>query len=152
MEARLGVRLVNRSTRRLSLTAEGLLLTGRGHALLAEMDDIVETLSSRAEVVAGRLRVVAPFGFGRRYVALAVAAFRREHPATAGPWSFAPIPSNSPPTPGTWSSTSAISGIHSVPYPDRPLWARLHRRHRGAGRRLHVLRLGAGRGRRLRRG
>jgi DNA-binding transcriptional LysR family regulator len=83
LEARLGVRLVNRSTRRLSLTTEGALLTERSQNIISEIDDITEILSSRAETVSGHLRIAAPFGFGRRYVAPAAAAFRKEHPSTS---------------------------------------------------------------------
>lgn len=83
LEARLGVRLVNRSTRKLSLTAEGALLTERGQLIVSDLDDLAETLSSRADVVAGHLRVAAPFGFGRRFVAPAISAFRHEYPSTS---------------------------------------------------------------------
>jgi DNA-binding transcriptional LysR family regulator len=83
LETRIGVRLVNRSTRSFSLTAEGSLLVERGEKVVAEIEDIAETLSSRKKTVAGHLRIAAPFGFGRRFVAPAAAAFRREHPSTA---------------------------------------------------------------------
>ena len=80
LERRVGVRLLNRSSRRLELTAEGRLLAERGANVLAEIDGIVDFLSRSTETVSGHLRVAAPFGFGRRHVAPAMARLRAEHP------------------------------------------------------------------------
>lgn len=82
IESRLRVQLVDRSTRRLTLTGEGELLAHRGRFVLSEMDDIVETLATRRGTVGGHLRIAAPFGFGRRFVAPVAARFRAEHPET----------------------------------------------------------------------
>src|SRR5688500_5378860 len=65
LEARLKVRLVDRSTRRLVLTDEGELLAERGRAVVGAVEEITEALPTRRGSVTGRLRVVAPFGFGR---------------------------------------------------------------------------------------
>lgn len=81
LETRLGVRLVDRSTKQLSLTDEGELLVARGRVVIREVENITETLASRTGVVKGHLRVAAPFGFGRRYVAAAAAQFRASYPA-----------------------------------------------------------------------
>lgn len=80
LERRVGVRLLNRSSRRLELTAEGRLLAERGASVLAEIDGIVDVLSRATETVSGHLRVAAPFGFGRRHVAPTMARLRAEHP------------------------------------------------------------------------
>jgi DNA-binding transcriptional LysR family regulator len=80
LERRVGVRLLNRSSRRLELTAEGRLLAERGGSVLADIDDIVDILARSTETVSGHLRVAAPFGFGRRHVAPAMARLRVEHP------------------------------------------------------------------------
>lgn len=80
LERRVGVRLLNRSSRRLELTAEGQLLAERGAGVLAEIDGIVDSLSQSTATVTGHLRVAAPFGFGRRHVAPAMARLRAEHP------------------------------------------------------------------------
>src|SRR5579872_1626473 len=80
LEGRLGVRLVERTTRRLRLTQEGQLLVDRAQVALAGLDDIAETLRDRRGVVGGHLRLAAPLGFGRRYVAPVVAAFRKLNP------------------------------------------------------------------------
>lgn len=81
IEGRLRVRLLDRTTRRLRLTEEGQLLIERAHVVLAGLDDITETLSARLGVVGGHLRVVAPLGFGRSYVAPVAASFRKMNPA-----------------------------------------------------------------------
>ncbi|MEZ0212541.1 MAG: LysR family transcriptional regulator [Xanthobacteraceae bacterium] len=80
LEERIGVRLFNRSSRRLEITAEGRFLAERGASVLAELDDIADTLSEARNAVSGHLRVAAPFGFGRKHVAPAMAALRSAHP------------------------------------------------------------------------
>lgn len=81
LEHRVGVRLVVRSGRRLLLTDEGELLADRGRDITDEIAELSETLVARRGEVAGHLRVIAPLGFGRRYVAPVAAAFLAEHPA-----------------------------------------------------------------------
>lgn len=83
LEARLGVRLLDRSTRRAVPTAEGELLIESGARLLGELDRLSELLHSRGGVVSGELKVMAPFGFGRRYVAPLVAEFGARNPGIA---------------------------------------------------------------------
>lgn len=77
LEARLGVRLVNRAGRRLTLTAEGTLLAEQGSDVLERMEGISASLLQRRNTVSGRLHVAAPFGFGRAHVAPAMAEMRR---------------------------------------------------------------------------
>jgi DNA-binding transcriptional LysR family regulator len=69
LEERLGVRLVNRLGRRLALTDEGLLFVQHATAILDEMEDMTDALAARRHIVSGRLRILAPLGFGRRYIA-----------------------------------------------------------------------------------
>jgi DNA-binding transcriptional LysR family regulator len=80
MEERLGLRLVDRTGRRMVLTDEGDHLASRGRGILDEIEELGETLAARRAVVRGYLRVVAPLGFGRHYVAPAAAEFRTMHP------------------------------------------------------------------------
>ncbi|ELX13075.1 HTH-type transcriptional regulator DmlR [Janthinobacterium sp. HH01] len=83
LERRLGVRLLNRTTRRMSVTHEGELYLGKGARILADIEELeMQVVSSRAEPK-GLLRVNASFGFGRRHVAPAVAAFARRYPEVA---------------------------------------------------------------------
>jgi DNA-binding transcriptional LysR family regulator len=80
LEKRLGVRLLNRTTRRLSLTQEGELYRERGSDLLAELDELDALVSSRHSVAKGLLRVNATFGFGRRHIGPAISEFVKRYP------------------------------------------------------------------------
>src|SRR3984885_8477135 len=80
LEERLGVRLVDRSGRRLALTDEGLLLAQHARRVLDDIEQIADTLAARRGIVSGHLRILAPLGFGRRYVAPVAAAFRTAFP------------------------------------------------------------------------
>lgn len=81
LESRLRFRLVERTGRSgLVLTSDGSRLAERAKHILAEVDAAVaEVAESRREIL-GHLSVIAPFGFGRAYIAPAVASFHREHP------------------------------------------------------------------------
>jgi LysR family transcriptional regulator, transcriptional activator for dmlA len=80
IERRLGVALARRTTRRLTLTPEGELYASRGAAILDDLGELEGALLSRQATLAGRLRVNATFGFGRRHVAPLISAFARLHP------------------------------------------------------------------------
>lgn len=81
LEQRLGVRLVNRTTRRLSLTPEGELYLANGSRILDELSELEQLVTrSRAEPT-GLLRVNASFGFGRAYIAPAVSEFVERFPS-----------------------------------------------------------------------
>ncbi len=80
IEARLGVRLVNRSTRRLSLTAEGEVYLENARRILGEIEDLDQLIASRQDSPRGLLKVNAPLGFGRSYIAPAIAEFAHKYP------------------------------------------------------------------------
>ncbi|ATJ81635.1 LysR family transcriptional regulator [Halomonas beimenensis] len=80
LEARLGVALASRTTRRLTLTAEGELYLSRGTAILEELGELEEALVDHRAELSGPLRVNATFGFGRRHVAPLLSAFCARHP------------------------------------------------------------------------
>jgi DNA-binding transcriptional LysR family regulator len=80
LEARIGVRLLDRTTRRISLTDEGELYFVRAAQLATDYDEMIETLRSRRSLVRGRLRVHATLGFGRRYIAPALTRFHAMYP------------------------------------------------------------------------
>lgn len=80
IEARLGVRLIDRSTRSMRLTDEGELLLEKGSAICADNDVLFEQLSARKGIVSGHLRINAPLGFGRRHIAPLVAQFHTAFP------------------------------------------------------------------------
>lgn len=80
LEARLGARLLMRTTRRLELTHEGQLYLAEGRELLAALKGLEERVSGTAQSPRGLLRVNATMGFGRRFVAPAVSAFCERYP------------------------------------------------------------------------
>ncbi|MGF6977605.1 LysR family transcriptional activator of dmlA [Paraburkholderia sp. JPY465] len=80
LERRLGVKLLNRTTRRLALTQEGELYLSNGSRLLEQMLEVERMVSSSRDSPQGLLKVNATFGFGRRYIAPALSKFRIEYP------------------------------------------------------------------------
>jgi DNA-binding transcriptional LysR family regulator len=64
LEHRLGVRLLHRTTRSLSLTAEGQVFYARCRELLADVDDAESEITSQSGAPSGLLRVNAPLTFG----------------------------------------------------------------------------------------
>lgn len=80
METRLGVRLLHRTTRRLSLTDEGQIFYVRSKELLAELAEAEDEITSRSDAASGLLRINAPFTFGVLHLAPLWGAFRVRHP------------------------------------------------------------------------
>lgn len=80
LEARAGVALVIRSSRRFNLTKEGQRLNERALRVVAEIDDIIAELSDEQSSLRGRLRVVAPMEVGRRQLAPLLGQFQSLHP------------------------------------------------------------------------
>ena len=79
LEARLGVKLLLRTTRRLSLTHEGSAFLEDCQRLLADFANAEASVSAGGVKASGHLRITAPAGFGRRHVAPLVARFRQQH-------------------------------------------------------------------------
>lgn len=79
LEERIGVRLIDRSGRRLSLTDEGSLVAAHGLIVNEALETLAEALADRKGAVSGHLRIAAPHGFGSCYVAPVVEAFARTH-------------------------------------------------------------------------
>ena len=80
LEARLGVRLVNRTTRSISLTSEGETYLQHASKILAEIAEMEEAVSSGRHTPRGLLRVNATLGFGRTTIAPLVSQFARRYP------------------------------------------------------------------------
>jgi DNA-binding transcriptional LysR family regulator len=80
LEKRLGLHLVDRSGRRMVLTSAGERLVVSARGIIEQLGELTESLSTQRTVVSGHLRIVAPLGFGRRFVAPEVARFRAMHP------------------------------------------------------------------------
>jgi molybdate transport repressor ModE-like protein len=80
LEKKLGTRLVDRTARKLTFTEEGALLCLRGADLVQQFDTLLEDLRIRHGGLVGTLKVNAPLGFGRRYLAPVIADFQQENP------------------------------------------------------------------------
>jgi DNA-binding transcriptional LysR family regulator len=81
VEARLGVRLLQRTTRRVAFTDAGEAYVARGRQLIADFDGLEREMSSRDDTIRGTLRVSAPAVYGSLKVAPLLAALARKHPA-----------------------------------------------------------------------
>ncbi|MEZ2292732.1 LysR substrate-binding domain-containing protein [Variovorax sp. RCC_210] len=81
LEARLGQRLFDRTTRRLSVTAEGEAVCLHARVLLDGFAALESELGERQNELTGTIRLAATFGFGRRWLGPALASFQARHPA-----------------------------------------------------------------------
>ncbi len=80
LEKRLGVRLLNRTTRRLGVTYEGELYLSSGTHLLASLQELESLVSNSNAIPKGLLRINATYAFGRTHIAPAVSEFVRRFP------------------------------------------------------------------------
>ncbi|RFU45049.1 LysR family transcriptional regulator [Paraburkholderia sp. DHOC27] len=80
MELRAGVALVNRTTRRMSLTPEGEVYLAGARRVLDEIEQLEQSLGGARVTPKGLLRVNATLGFGRSHVAPVISRFVREFP------------------------------------------------------------------------
>ena len=83
LESRLGVRLLHRTTRRLSLTEEGQVFYARCKDLLAGVDEAEAEITSRSGSASGLLRINAPVTFGILHLAPLWGVFRSQYPHVA---------------------------------------------------------------------
>jgi DNA-binding transcriptional LysR family regulator len=79
LEERLGVKLMVRTTRRISLTHEGSAFLEDCQRVLADLSHAEASVSAGGIKASGHLRLTAPAGFGRRHVAPLVPKFRDQH-------------------------------------------------------------------------
>jgi len=79
LEARLGVKLLQRTTRKLALTDEGAAFLDDCQRILAELEDAEAAVAARSARATGHLLVSAPAGFGRQHVAPLLPSFLAEH-------------------------------------------------------------------------
>ena len=80
LEERLGVKLLLRTTRRITLTHEGSAFLEDCQRLLADLANAEASVSAGGVKASGHLRITAPAGFGRRHVAPLVPKFIAQHP------------------------------------------------------------------------
>ncbi|UOD28984.1 LysR family transcriptional regulator [Massilia violaceinigra] len=79
LEARLGVKLLQRTTRRLALTDEGAAFLEDCQRILGELEEAESAVAERSARASGHLLVSAPAGFGRQHVAPLLPSFLAEH-------------------------------------------------------------------------
>jgi LysR family transcriptional regulator, transcriptional activator for dmlA len=80
LEARLGVQLLSRTTRRVNLTPEGELYLSHARRILSDIEAMEQLVSGAMAAPAGLLRVNATLGFGRTHIAPLIAAFVKLYP------------------------------------------------------------------------
>lgn len=80
LEARLRVKLLNRTTRKVNVTADGAAYYERAVRVLADVDDAETSLSSAATLPRGRLRIDVPSPFARFILIPALPAFHARYP------------------------------------------------------------------------
>jgi LysR family transcriptional regulator, transcriptional activator for dmlA len=80
MESRLGLVLVNRTTRRMGLTHEGEIYLDHARRILGEIDDLEHMLWGSTKAPQGLLRVNATLGFGRSHIAPLIAEYVKQFP------------------------------------------------------------------------
>jgi DNA-binding transcriptional LysR family regulator len=79
LEARLGVKLLQRTTRKLALTNEGAAFLEDCQRILTELEDAESAVAERSARASGHLMISAPAGFGRQHVAPLLPSFLAEH-------------------------------------------------------------------------
>lgn len=80
MEARIGMALINRTTRRMGLTPEGEVYLDFARKMQSDMDELENRLSGASAEPQGLVRVNATLGFGRSHIAPLISAFCKRHP------------------------------------------------------------------------
>ena len=80
LEDKLGVRLLNRTTRRVSLTSEGEGYFERAVEILRDIDELNALVTGARSTPRGLLRINATLGFGRKHIADLVSEFAEAHP------------------------------------------------------------------------
>ena len=80
LEGHLGVKLLNRTTRRVSVTADGAAYYERCVRILAEIEETETGLRRTNRAISGRLRIDVPTTFGRRVLMPALPDFVRRYP------------------------------------------------------------------------
>ncbi len=81
LETRLGARLLNRTTRSLTLTEIGTVYYERGQQLIDDFDELEAAVQNRSADAKGKLVISAPITFGDMYLTTAIADFLDQHPA-----------------------------------------------------------------------
>lgn len=81
IEARLRVRLLNRTTRRMSLTPEGETYLAEGERIVSELEALEQKISGGSVIPQGLLRINSTLGFGRKHLTPQLSRFAKQYPA-----------------------------------------------------------------------
>lgn len=80
LEKKLGVKLVERNARSITLTDSGEMLAEKGRALMSDLATLQDEISVNKSSISGKVKVLAPLGFGTQYIAPILAEFKKENP------------------------------------------------------------------------
>lgn len=80
LEDRLGVKLLTRTTRHVSLTEEGAIYFDRARKALEDLDEAEQQIQELKACPAGKLKINAPMSFGSRFLTKPIAAFAEQYP------------------------------------------------------------------------
>ncbi len=80
IEKKLSISLIQRPSRTVCLTEEGQMLIEKGASIVRELDELQHLIDNNKKTVNGRLRVLAPLGFGNDYVAPLLAEYKSCYP------------------------------------------------------------------------
>ncbi|MDM8355806.1 LysR family transcriptional regulator [Pandoraea communis] len=80
LERELGIRLLQRTTRKQVLTEEGVLFHAEAVRILEAIEQAEAVILGRSQAIDGTVRLSAPVEFGRQWIVPAIAAFQKKHP------------------------------------------------------------------------
>lgn len=123
LEARLGVQLVRRSTRRLALTEEGRRYAEGAASILQQKADLEDGVSKHRGELRGRISVHSTLGIGRAHIAPLLGEFAQRHPRVSIDLELSALPLNT-------SGTDFDIAVRVGSVPDSRLTARLLARNR----------------------
>lgn len=92
IELKLGVRLVERSARSISLTNEGKIFAKRGHSLLQDLENLEQEISDKKKSISGKIRLLSPIGLGVKHIGPIAAEFQNLYPRTTIELNLSDIP------------------------------------------------------------
>ena len=81
LESELGVRLLHRTTRKVSLTPEGMELVRRGRHLVEDLEGVTSELAAASKEVSGTLRITTGVSFGRLFISPRLPELLKQYPA-----------------------------------------------------------------------
>ncbi len=89
LESKVGSQLINRTTRKSSLTEAGHLFYNQSQKILQDTDDLLTLVSSAKSELSGTLRIAAPLSFGLKHLSPVINEFASKHPALSIDLNFA---------------------------------------------------------------